>query len=885
MKLKKFIAVLLSGIMTVSAAALNSVATFAASKNTVNKTMIVKNGDSRDDMYLKLQPESSIEIDDTINITLKNASFKDVDFANYQYTALSDAAYGWEDKYNYFYDYLKNEYNENFKYQYNSAIIAFDNTLSDLMRRSNSVELPYKIKKVSDDTISVNLFALPDVYAGEKFADINVPAYKIPIPFTATGEGDLVICVNGENTGITSANYKIADIVSKEGKTEATADQISLNNEKSVFLPSIYIKESIYGTFKPGEKVTLSAGNGRFIPKNTSESLSISPGINADFTTLEAINIPSDNTLEFTIPRIDSTNAENNFQSKKAAAINISGLCYEADEPGDIEITISGESAGITQQTINMGTYTAGIYDKNILTAKPAEAVNVLKTSDLSLILYKPEAIDVGSEIYLTVPEGFKFVKGAQPYVSCENMDLEPPDISIEDNKITFKVNDYYYSSDVPPRLIFNNILIESADGNKKGDVHITISEKNGGIPEQTVLVGSLKEEENKPDEKPVIIAPVNLSENSINKTVKVMSGDSNNETTLKIMPTNPVNMGDTIVINFENAIIVDTDLNYYYQYSALNSQISGWEDNYDTLYDYLENEYNDYLKAYNNEATAFRYTLEECMMRAQTVDLPYKIRRINNKSMEVQLFAIPDTYAGQKFAEVNKPIYKIPLPFTATGEGNVKISIDNNETSIASSEHIIGELVQSDLEATITPVSFSKETDSSVSLNPLKIKQPAHSTTDNTLNIKLNNGYKFSSDTVQKLSQFNASINEKNDNITITIPAAENSADIKSIEGISVLTGEGSGDITINVYGDYIYYDGLIAAKLKKASPEKPTEPDTGTITDDLYHKMEERDLQCDFDGDNTLTANDAAILLRRVNDKNFVYPEFKDLIGTDKN
>ena len=57
---------------------------------------------------------------------------------------------------------------------------------------------------------------------------------------------------------------------------------------------------------------------------------------------------------------------------------------------------------------------------------------------------------------------------------------------------------------------------------------------------------------------------------------------------------------------------------------------------------------------------------------------------------MEVTLFALPGVYAGERFAGVNKPIYRIPIPFTATG-GDVSVSLKTEGTSISNSEHIIG--------------------------------------------------------------------------------------------------------------------------------------------------------------------------------------------------
>jgi len=360
--MKKKIAILLAAVMT--ATMVPATAAFADSTNNVNKVVTVKDNDFNDEVVLRIQPNETVEMDDTITITLENAEIDDNEIKvdsrgylkDYQYNALAGQVIGWEDEYEFLYDYLKDEYNEALKAANGNEATAFNNTLDDPMRKSNSVDLPYKIKRNSKKEYEVTLFAIPDTYAGEKFADINKPIYKIPLPFVADGSGEITATIDSNGTSIRGGvTHPIGNSSSSDGDTVTTVDDIKVGSD-DIELGIITVKETVQGTFKPGRKVTMKLNSGFEFHEQKSK-VQISAGINADFTTVAGVDI-DENTLEFTMPDIDSTNGKNDYESKKAAAIKISGLWVtpeDDDNYGEIKLTISGASAGISKETIVVG--------------------------------------------------------------------------------------------------------------------------------------------------------------------------------------------------------------------------------------------------------------------------------------------------------------------------------------------------------------------------------------------------------------------------------------------------------------------------------------------------------------------------------------------------
>ncbi len=172
-------------------------------------------------------------------------------------------------------------------------------------------------------------------------------------------------------------------------------------------------------------------------------------------------------------------------------------------------------------------------------------------------------------------------------------------------------------------------------------------------------------------------------SANSANKYVSVKEGEFNDDICFIIRPTNEVIMSSEIIFNLENGKF-DENINWdSYAYHL------GTNENY--TYDYFFNEYQRAISGSSEEA-AFRNVFENPMSNARSVELPYKLEKLSDTQLKVTLFPISDSYVDQKFADVNKPFYKIPIPFTATGGGNVKVKINSEGTSISNGMYTIAE-------------------------------------------------------------------------------------------------------------------------------------------------------------------------------------------------
>lgn len=354
--MKKKIAILLAAVMT---ATMVPVTAFADSSNSVNKVVTVKDDDFNDEVYLKIQPGEEVEMDSTITLTIENGEFDEDDIVSAAGLSKgSDVQNALNKKYAYKslgdkndYDTLKGEY-ESYVGDY-SAEKAFDNTFDSLMRLYKTVDLPYKLKRTTKKELEVTLFALPDSVAGEKYADVNKPAYRIPLPFTANGTGNVTVSVDANGTSIRGGvSYTIANSAASSGDTVTTVDDVKVGSD-DLELGVISIKETVYGTFKPGKKVTLKLNSG-FEFSTSKSNPKITAGINASFAEFSDVTI-NDNTLEFTMPKLGTGK---DGESTKPAAIKISGLWVtpeDDDNYGEVKLTVSGTSAGISKETIVVG--------------------------------------------------------------------------------------------------------------------------------------------------------------------------------------------------------------------------------------------------------------------------------------------------------------------------------------------------------------------------------------------------------------------------------------------------------------------------------------------------------------------------------------------------
>ncbi len=145
----------------------------------------------------------------------------------------------------------------------------------------------------------------------------------------------------------------------------------------------------------------------------------------------------------------------------------------------------------------------------------------------------------------------------------------------------------------------------------------------------------------------------------SLNKTKTIRDEVLVSDQYLKITPLNEVETGSSIIISFTNAKVpLQTQIDSMYQYSYYD-----WKGSSEGFWDVVP--------------------------KLNTYELPYKIKRVGSREIQVYLINLPGRYADSSLYSVNKtskrPVYNIRLPFISDGEGTIQIKVDGNESTISS--------------------------------------------------------------------------------------------------------------------------------------------------------------------------------------------------------
>lgn len=145
----------------------------------------------------------------------------------------------------------------------------------------------------------------------------------------------------------------------------------------------------------------------------------------------------------------------------------------------------------------------------------------------------------------------------------------------------------------------------------------------------------------------------------SLNKTKTIRDEVEPSDQYLKITPLDEVSTGSSIIISFTNAKVVSQEqIDGVYQYDYYN-----WKGPSEGFWD--------------------------VMTKVKTNELPYKIRRVGAREIQVSLINLPRRFADTSLYTVNgttqRPVYRIRLPFISDGEGTIQIKIDNNDSTISS--------------------------------------------------------------------------------------------------------------------------------------------------------------------------------------------------------
>lgn len=150
------------------------------------------------------------------------------------------------------------------------------------------------------------------------------------------------------------------------------------------------------------------------------------------------------------------------------------------------------------------------------------------------------------------------------------------------------------------------------------------------------------------------------------NETEVATSGSSYNPVYLKILPQSGVEDGSSIIINIENGKFDEDDF-------EMPVYKSGAGNTYDSM-----------MASYNKGMTLVQVL--NANLGNTSLELPYKITSVSKREIEVALFPIDEQDCDKSTNRVasDKPYYYIPIHAIADGTGDVKITIDDNESNIS---------------------------------------------------------------------------------------------------------------------------------------------------------------------------------------------------------
>lgn len=189
-------------------------------------------------------------------------------------------------------------------------------------------------------------------------------------------------------------------------------------------------------------------------------------------------------------------------------------------------------------------------------------------------------------------------------------------------------------------------------------------------------------------------------STNTVTKVQHVRDGVSLASASFEITPHSEVETGSSIIITFDNATVFSQDV------------INGTSSNT------ADKGYNGSGYQYNENGITWdgNKSFAEVVSYTNSGKVPYYIRRMNDKQIEVFLMNLPDIYVGNSFKTLNgstrTPYYSIPLVVyaDADGDGEVTVNIDSNGTSISSSN--FGDVNNSLATTTTTPTTTEATTE-----------------------------------------------------------------------------------------------------------------------------------------------------------------------------
>jgi len=240
---------------------------------------------------------------------------------------------------------------------------------------------------------------------------------------------------------------------------------------------------------------------------------------------------------------------------------------------------------------------------------------------------------------------------------------------------------------------------------------------------------------------------PMNVmaaSTNNINKTATVKDDEIIEGVYLKILPRDEIATGDSIILTLENAKFDNDDYN-----KKANEDHDTSNKDYIVSYKQGAHDWDGANNALNSGKTLMT-VINECFQDGSN-ELPYKITVNSKKEIQVSLFPIMANatdrdWTNAKGVNVGKPCYMIPLQVISDGTGDVKVKIDDNNTSVTGGQtHTFATSTSSSGSTTATVDDIETFEDWGY-LEDITIKETVKDTFDSgeKVTLRLNSGFLF---------------------------------------------------------------------------------------------------------------------------------------------
>lgn len=287
-------------------------------------------------------------------------------------------------------------------------------------------------------------------------------------------------------------------------------------------------------------------------------------------------------------------------------------------------------------------------------------------------------------------------------------------------------------------------------------------------------------------------------STNTLSKTVTIKTDkvllSSDKPVELQVQPRNAVESGDSIVLRIENGKfnqeLVEADK---IRLSALNG-VDGIEDGIDNPFIFKTERTGTTYDEIVATGLSTKDALEKFVGKEDSRKLPYAFRWINETELEVKLYPIMDTKVNQNNNDVTMgiPVYAIALPITtedSTEEEDIKVTIDDNGSSITGGSNlVVGKVVGDDGSTTASVVAADITVSSGDIINvpDITIKEDVADTfAAGEITLRTNGNYEFSEDSQYPFvvtAGMNAEFDPADVPVTINTNKKEISFDLKNV-------------------------------------------------------------------------------------------------------